>query len=281
MTHYTRTKYQQARIRELAYKITQAGLKAYIAKKGTYGYYTDSDGATVICFQLDNLVGGFTFSGNYVTSKPRETGSGWQMHTDGQIPRPESLRNMLKATPPQWAVNGAEWRLTTQADHEARYQKSSEYALYEAPTVEGELRYLVKLPYNGTTETATAPDKDGTHWCLYTPWLNEEDRLAEESEKDREAMRWVTHEELGALLSEHYASQVTPARTITEAEYIEALEVLPPENWTRDGHIEHFRMCEYWSGPITDQYGRIGDEYRTKRIDVTRPETWLQVEDFA
>ena len=78
----------------------------------------------------------------------------------------------------------------------------------------------------------------------------------------------------------YYSSLVSDAQEITREEYLEQLEVLPPENWVVDGRFEHFRMCEYYSGPITQQYARLDDKHLTKRIDVTNKSTWINPEHF-
>lgn len=48
-------------------------------------------------------------------------------------------------------------------------------------------------------------------------------------------------------------------------DFLEMLEVLPPENWTRGVDTEAFRMSEYWTGTITSHYVRIGDRYFTAK----------------
>ncbi len=67
---------------------------------------------------------------------------------------------------------------------------------------------------------------------------------------------------------------------ITDEDYDDALNVLPPENWTRTGPIEHFRMMEYTTGSITNQYARMGDKYICKPIDATDKSTWITEADF-
>lgn len=54
-----------------------------------------------------------------------------------------------------------------------------------------------------------------------------------------------------------------PPREITAESFTQALEVLPPENWTRDGLEESFLMCERTSGRITSIFARLADRYFT------------------
>jgi len=114
--------YQHDIIDHLVSQIMQdESLRVFLAEKGTYGFYTDQDGGSMVSFQCD--LGEITFSGNYITSDPRKTGSGWQM---GPI-ESGNYAMVLKATPPSWAVNGATWRLTTVEEHLKNYQSSSRY----------------------------------------------------------------------------------------------------------------------------------------------------------
>lgn len=95
-----------------------------------------------------------------------------------------------------------------------------------------------------------------------------------------EAVEWQEFESiLAAWQRENFTSK--PPVQITAEEYSEKLEVLPPENWCRSGLFEHFRMMEYTTGTITDQYARCGNVYLTKSIDVTDRTTWIKPDDFT
>ncbi len=55
-------------------------------------------------------------------------------------------------------------------------------------------------------------------------------------------------------------------KEISEDDYMEMLEVLPPENW--QGGI--FRMCEYWTSNITGHYVELdGKFYTAQRRNTT------------
>ena len=45
-----------------------------------------------------------------------------------------------------------------------------------------------------------------------------------------------------------------PVKEITEEQYNEALNILPPEDWQHGSGWSAFRMCEYMSGNITGHY---------------------------
>lgn len=116
------TDYKVDAIKALAADIVNAGFRAFIAKRGTYGFLTDAEGSRVVCFQFD--LGGISFSGNYKSDQPRHTGSGWGMGIPSGTP---NYKELLRSGPPDWAVRGANWKFTTLAQHLADYQASSQY----------------------------------------------------------------------------------------------------------------------------------------------------------
>lgn len=110
---------------QLAADIKKAGFRVFIAKSGSYGFFTDAEGTRVVSFQYD--LGGFKFSGNYKSDNPRRTGNGWVMGTAVS----GNHRAMFDSHAPQWAVHGAEWQHTTLAQHLATYGASSAYVEYQ------------------------------------------------------------------------------------------------------------------------------------------------------
>lgn len=111
--------YKVEAVKQLAQEIKAAGFRVFLAQSGTYGFYTNAEGSKVVCFQLD--LGGFTYSGNYKTEQPRQTGTDWGLTGN-------SFENMFNQMPPQWATNGFSYKLTTLAQHLATYQASSKYS---------------------------------------------------------------------------------------------------------------------------------------------------------
>ena len=114
----------QDAVAELAASIRAAGFRVFVAERGDYGFYTDADGTRVVSF--GPKFGGFKFSGNYKTSNPKSTGTGWQLNTG-------SFADMFAATAPKWATQGAKWEYTTLAQHLAVYQSSSKYSEQAEP----------------------------------------------------------------------------------------------------------------------------------------------------
>lgn len=108
---------------EMVGLIKKAGFRAFLAEQGDYGFFTDQQGSRVVCFEIG--LGGIGLSGNYKTSEPKKTGSGWRITDSGG--RVDSVTDAFAACPPQWAINNAKWRFTTLDEHLATYQKSSRY----------------------------------------------------------------------------------------------------------------------------------------------------------
>ena len=53
----------------------------------------------------------------------------------------------------------------------------------------------------------------------------------------------------------------SPPKEISEGQFIEALECLPPMGWVRMGSTESFKMGEFTCGRITGIYARLGERY--------------------
>lgn len=63
----------------------------------------------------------------------------------------------------------------------------------------------------------------------------------------------------------------TAPEMIAEDRWMEALEMLPPSNWVRQGQSESFKFAEHYTGRITSIYARVCGTYWTfmDRCDVT------------
>lgn len=55
---------------------------------------------------------------------------------------------------------------------------------------------------------------------------------------------------------------------ITEARFMDALNVLPPVGWTTRHSVESFRISERLWGNITDIYARLGERFFTLTDDI-------------
>jgi hypothetical protein len=76
-----------------------------------------------------------------------------------------------------------------------------------------------------------------------------------------------------------------PPTRITEEQFDYALNVLPPDNFASGGGFTSFTMCEFQTGPYTNQYAaiRVGGEtrYYQKLVDAFRRKTWMTYSGLA
>lgn len=68
----------------------------------------------------------------------------------------------------------------------------------------------------------------------------------------------------------------TPLKEITEEQYDDALNVLPPMQWRR-GTLETFLMSEFWTRTYTTMYAKYFGKCYQKMVDVCDPNTWITV----
>lgn len=115
--------HKQQAIAELVPNIKKAGFRVFLAENKQYGFFTDEEGSRVICFQVEFFSP--TFSGNYVTDNPTQTGGGWQIIDEQNYS--EDFKAIFATHPPSWAVRDSKWRFATLEDHQNQYQASSKY----------------------------------------------------------------------------------------------------------------------------------------------------------
>lgn len=68
-----------------------------------------------------------------------------------------------------------------------------------------------------------------------------------------------------------------PLESITEEQFNDMLDVLPPLRWETHNGIEEFCMREMWTGTYTTQYAHVHgtDEYYSKMVDCADRSTWI------
>jgi len=68
-----------------------------------------------------------------------------------------------------------------------------------------------------------------------------------------------------------------PMEPVTEEQYNDALDVLPPLYWVTCGGVEEFCMREMWTGSYTTQYAHVldTDQYYSKMVDCRDKSTWI------
>ena len=107
------------RAKEIAQAAIDAGFRAFIAEQGNYGFYTDENGSRVVSFQVNGYFEE-SISGNYVTSDPKSTGTGWRIADSINT---DLLSEYFRMSAPKWATSGATWRHATLTDNLKRYQE--------------------------------------------------------------------------------------------------------------------------------------------------------------
>ena len=113
--------HKQQTIKYLVTRIKKKGFRVFISKCGTYGFYTNDEGTKIISFQTE--FSHVTFSGNYKTNKPLQTGNGWRI-VDNDT---RDYINIFQSFPPQWAIVDSLWKYTALKQHLDFYQESSGY----------------------------------------------------------------------------------------------------------------------------------------------------------
>lgn len=113
--------YKQEIMQELSTALLSQGYRVFIAESGDYGFFTNQQGERVISITAD-----LTASGNYSTSKPKQTGTGWRIadNIDMQV---SDADNIFNTDPPRWAVGNAECKLTTLENYLKTYHASSKF----------------------------------------------------------------------------------------------------------------------------------------------------------
>lgn len=101
-----------------------------------------------------------------------------------------------------------------------------------------------------------------------------QDRLKAETKLKRNCVVMTLTDYLKAE-REHILSK--ELKEITEEEYQEMLNVLPPLYWTTIDSVEMFCMCEMLTGTYTSQYAhdRRTDKYYVKTVDCKDKSTWI------
>lgn len=117
------------------------------------------------------------------------------------------------------------------------------------------MTYILSLHASMDEAKAKVPDHKGEH-------------------PNAEAMTWEDFE------TSARAVLLTGPVVVTEERWHDMLNVLPPMRWRTELGVETFCMCEYTWGNITDQFGRMGDKYIRKPVDMSDPSTFITAEDF-
>ena len=118
-THKT---WQEAKLEALltfARDISAQGYETRIAACGTHGFFTD--GKRVVSFQVDDLIGNISVSGNYAPSK--QSGTGWRIADKAS---PDKAACYIAANAPRWANTAPNY--TTPSQYLSVYGECCGYA---------------------------------------------------------------------------------------------------------------------------------------------------------
>jgi len=63
------------------------------------------------------------------------------------------------------------------------------------------------------------------------------------------------------FISMHESALRTDPREISESDYIDALEIMPPLDWRQVRGVESFKWSEFYSGNMTNAYAKHGGRY--------------------
>lgn len=138
-----------------------------------------------------------------------------------------------------------------EGENEEKALESAVLALYqEAIEVE---EYAVKYP------------KNAEYWKA----------RANEYRRESESAKIVTWEEFQKIQRDFFISE-KPVE-VSEEDYYEHLDVLPPIHYISRNGFTMFCMSEMYTGTYTTQYARDNKtgKYYCLTVDVTDPETWI------
>jgi hypothetical protein len=116
-------------------------------------------------------------------------------------------------------------------------------------------QYIVKAdePFPGYIQSTVLDD--GT--VAYTDGMTPEDYS-----KDRGyAIRLIDAAELTRLFNEHEAGLITDPSPITEDDWHDALNCLPPSRWGHSRGVELFHISERITGDLVDWFAQVGGQY--------------------
>ena len=145
------------------------------------------------------------------------------------------------------------------------YSDNGEWTIYsllnESQSEEEELKRIKKIHEEDIKRYEDNKKYDLKYWT---------NRI--EKEKNR-IYKVTTFKEFEKLQREYYINK--PLIEISEEEYNDALNVLPPLKWCTINGIEEFLMSEFYTGVYTTQYARYNNKYYCKIVDAYDQTTWI------
>ena len=110
------------------------------------------------------------------------------------------------------------------------------------------------------------------------PWYQEDGSEYWQKQYDIEAKREykvMSYDQFIRMERVHILS--LPLQEISEEEYYEMLNVLPPLEWITRQEVEMFCMSEFYTGVYTTQYAydKVNKKFYSKIVDYTDKSTWI------
>lgn len=109
-------------------------------------------------------------------------------------------------------------------------------------------------------------DKEGVERIAYTGYLRGLDKdvlLSDYLAENVGSVCLPFDEVLSRIKTTEECVYIKPWSEITEDQYMDALECLPPQKWQTVDGVNLFRMSEYTTGSITAHYARFNSKFFT------------------
>jgi len=117
--------YKKQTIQQFALKALKQGFRVFLSFNGEYGFFTDNEGKKLVSFQTEYF--DVVLSGNYKTSAPKQTGTGWRIGSALDFTPKQAFETIA----PSWALGNATYKFTTLKQHLDFYGDSSGYIEYK------------------------------------------------------------------------------------------------------------------------------------------------------
>ena len=105
-------------------------------------------------------------------------------------------------------------------------------------------------------QTVTVIDSEGVERCAYSGLT-----VAEYLAKNENCSVMTWDEVMPIITTLQDEAYINPFKEITEEQYYESLECLPPQKWETVDGVNIFRMSEYLTGNITDHIVKYNDKF--------------------
>lgn len=124
-------------------------------------------------------------------------------------------------------------------------------------------------------DALTRQEKDIQTWTNHVENYPDADKFKNYlTQAQNKKYKIMTYDEYLQLEKDYWTNK--PLKEITEDEFHEMLNVLPPIKWTTKNNIEMFCMSEMTTGTYTSQYlhDRSTNKFYHKTVDILDQSTW-------